>query len=103
MSLFGLEPAPVRNRCFRENRRNRTCKSTVVDSDAGLAALADALAKASIISFDTETTSTDEMTAGLVGISLAVEAGAGLLHPGRTQGREAVADSNRCFRHCEVP
>ena len=40
-----------------------------------------ALSKASIISFDTETTSTDEMTASLVGISLAVEPGTGYYIP----------------------
>ena len=35
------------------------------------------IAIASVISFDTETTSTDEMTADLVGISLAVREGEG--------------------------
>ena len=50
-------------------------KVTVVDTARALTALAELLSKASIISFDTETTSTDEMTASLVGISLAVQAG----------------------------
>ncbi len=53
----------------------------MVDSTAGLTALAKALAHASIISFDTETTSTDEMTASLVGISLAVKEGEGYYIP----------------------
>ena len=56
-------------------------KVTVVDSPAALKALAAVLQEASLLSFDTETTSTDEMTAGLVGISLAVEAGQGYYIP----------------------
>jgi DNA polymerase-1 len=53
----------------------------VVDSAASLAALSDALLTGSVISFDTETTSTDEMTASLVGISLAVKEGQGYYIP----------------------
>ncbi|MCX6037303.1 MAG: DNA polymerase I, partial [Chloroflexi bacterium] len=56
-------------------------KVVVVDSAAGLAALTDALSNASVISFDTETTSTDEMTASLVGISLAMKDGEGYYIP----------------------
>ena len=48
----------------------------VVDSPQALSALAKALSAAKVISFDTETTSTDEMTASLVGISVAVKPGA---------------------------
>jgi DNA polymerase-1 len=54
---------------------------TVVDTEAELSALAEALQKAPVISFDTETTSTDEMTAGLVGISLAFKEGEGYYIP----------------------
>ena len=54
---------------------------TVVDTEAKLSALAEALQKAPVISFDTETTSTDEMTAGLVGISLASKEGEGYYIP----------------------
>ncbi|MCJ7585248.1 MAG: DNA polymerase I [Anaerolineales bacterium] len=54
---------------------------TVVDTSAKLSALAEALQKAPVISFDTETTSTDEMTAGLVGISLAFKEGEGYYIP----------------------
>jgi len=54
---------------------------TVVDTEAKLSALAEALQKAPVISFDTETTSTDEMTAGLVGISLAFKEGEGYYIP----------------------
>jgi DNA polymerase-1 len=54
---------------------------TVVDTSAKLSDLAEALQKAPVISFDTETTSTDEMTAGLVGISLAFKEGEGYYIP----------------------
>ena len=54
---------------------------TVVDTEAKLSALAEALQKAPVISFDTETTSTDEMTARLVGISLAFKEGEGYYIP----------------------
>ena len=55
--------------------------TVVVDSPAGLETLVQELNTAAIISFDTETTSTDEMTAKLVGISLAVKAGRGWYIP----------------------
>jgi DNA polymerase-1 len=61
----------------------------VVDTNAGLESLAKVLDAAAIISFDTETTSTDEMTASLVGISLATEAGVGYYLPvGHTAGTQ---------------
>jgi DNA polymerase-1 len=64
-------------------------KVVVVDSSASLAELTDALLKAAFISFDTETTSTDEMTASLVGISLALNAGKGYYIPvGHTSGTQ---------------
>ncbi len=47
----------------------------VVDTPQALSALAKALSTAAVISFDTETTSTDEMQANLVGISLAIQPG----------------------------
>ncbi len=47
----------------------------LVDSDEKLEALKKELAKAKTISFDTETTSTEETTAELVGISLAIKEG----------------------------
>ncbi len=81
LALFGQpvvqigEPAPV----------DITVK--VVDSEAALAELTAALEKAKLISFDTETTSTDPMSAGLVGISLAVQPGEGYYIPvGHTTG-----------------
>ena len=53
----------------------------VVDTPEKLATLAAALSSAEVISFDTETTSTDEMTAELVGISLATLPGDGWYIP----------------------
>lgn len=53
----------------------------VVDTPAKLQSLAARLAAAREISFDTETTSTDQMTADLVGISLAVDGGTGYYIP----------------------
>ena len=80
MSLFEQAPAPV-NLPVPTSPRKTNLKTTLVDSPAGLAALAKRLLKAAIISFDTETTSTDEMTASLVGISLSVEPGQGYYIP----------------------
>ncbi len=53
----------------------------VVDTPAKLDALVTELNKAEVISFDTETTSTDEMQAELVGISLSVQEGRGYYIP----------------------
>ena len=49
----------------------------IVDSDEKLDALKKTLEKSKVISFDTETTSTEEVSAELVGISLAVKEGQG--------------------------
>ncbi|MGA2489321.1 MAG: DNA polymerase I [Anaerolineales bacterium] len=67
--------------------------TVVVDSVAVLESLAKILNAASIISFDTETTSTDEMTANLVGISLAVEPGTGYYIPvGHKDGTQLAVE-----------
>jgi DNA polymerase-1 len=59
----------------------------VVDLQNKLDDLAKELGKASVISFDTETTSTEEMQAEIVGISLAVKAGQAYYIPvGHTSG-----------------
>lgn len=59
----------------------------IVDSDAKLKDLTSELSKAKVISFDTETTDTEEMVADLVGISLAVKEGQGYYIPiGHTAG-----------------
>ncbi len=53
----------------------------IIDSTQKLNDLVKELAKAKVISFDTETTSTEEMQASLVGISLAVQEGEGYYIP----------------------
>ena len=59
----------------------------VVDTQQKLQALVELLSSAAQISFDTETTSTDQMRAELVGIALAVEPGQGYYIPvGHTGG-----------------
>ena len=62
-------------------RQPSTIKVNVVDTDAKLKKLASELKKADVISFDTETTSTEELEAQLVGISLAVKPGEGWYIP----------------------
>ena len=59
----------------------------IVDSEDKLNDLKKQLAKAKVISFDTETTSTEEMQAEIVGISLAIKPGQGYYIPlGHTSG-----------------
>jgi DNA polymerase I len=53
----------------------------IVDTDKKLADLVRQLNKAKVISFDTETTSTEEMKAEIVGISLAIKEGEGYYIP----------------------
>src|SRR5215207_8742761 len=53
----------------------------IVDTEKELADLVKVLNKAKVISFDTETTSTEEMKAKIVGISLAVKEGEGYYIP----------------------
>jgi DNA polymerase I len=66
----------------------------IVDSDAKLKDLATELSKAKVISFDTETTDTEEMVADLVGISLAVKEGQGYYIPiGHTAGNNLPLDT----------
>jgi DNA polymerase-1 len=76
MSLFGDE-APV----ISTPQSAVDIVVQVVDTPAKLEALAAELNKAKVISFDTETTSTDEMQAELVGISLAIREGKGYYIP----------------------
>jgi DNA polymerase-1 len=77
MNLFGAaESAPV-IQVTVESKIN----VIVVDTKEKLKELAGELNKANMISFDTETTSTEEMLAEIVGISLAVKAGEGYYIP----------------------
>lgn len=79
--LFGLEPEV--NRRGKKALAVMPCETEaiLVDDEASLASLVEALHRAEAIGLDTETTSTDPMTAGLVGISLAVEPNVGYYIP----------------------
>lgn len=79
MSMFDIQPTRVVTPL--EARPASALNVKIVDSDQTLAELAQALSSAKVISFDTETTSTNEMQAKLVGISLATEAGKGWYIP----------------------
>ena len=68
---------------------------TTVDTPEALQALVERLKQAEVISFDTETTSTDQMRAELVGISLAVETGSGYYIP--------VGHTNEGSRNLPLP
>ncbi len=78
--MFDEKPKQVKE-TIEEYHTESKLKTIVVDSTAGLESLVKALKGATHISFDTETTSTDEMTANLVGISLAVKPGQGWYIP----------------------
>jgi len=96
MTLFASEgaaaPAPGSRPAAVPSPSPSPLKVTVVDSPAALAALDKVLHQASVLSFDTETTSTDEMTAELVGISLAVQPGEGYYIPvGHHTGEQLAA------------
>ena len=56
-------------------------ETIIVDDEEKLSDLVKKLGKAGVISFDTETTSTEEMQAEIVGISLAVQEGQGYYLP----------------------
>jgi DNA polymerase-1 len=76
-SMFVNEPQVV----YSSLAQTPNIEVIVVDTLEKLNDLAKELAKASIISFDTETTSTEEMQAEIVGVSLAVKAGQGYYIP----------------------
>jgi len=76
LSLFANEPQVIVSPKVETN-----LKVTIVDTDDKLAELLRALNHAEVISFDTETTSTEEMNAEIVGISLAVKEGEGYYLP----------------------
>ncbi|HQX17599.1 MAG TPA: DNA polymerase I [Anaerolineales bacterium] len=76
MSMFANEPQVVVSPKIQTN-----ITVNVVDTEKKLDDLVKALNKAKIISFDTETTSTEEMRADIVGISLAIKEGEGYYIP----------------------
>ena len=68
--------------------------TTIVQDEAGLRALVKVLNKAHAIAFDTETTGTDQMSADLVGISLAVDGDSGYYIPvGHRNGEQLPLDT----------
>ncbi|WKZ46168.1 MAG: DNA polymerase I [Anaerolineales bacterium] len=76
MSMFANEPQLV-----VAPKVNSNITVHVVDTEKKLDDLVKALNKAKIISFDTETTSTEEMRAEMVGISLSIQEGEGYYIP----------------------
>lgn len=78
MSLFDKEHKAA---TVSQSRTMDTTNTVVVDSETNLAELVDKLSESHTIAFDTETTSTDQMSAELVGISLAVDTGSGYYIP----------------------
>jgi DNA polymerase-1 len=76
ISMFVNEPQMVYAPSVASN-----IEVQIVDTMEKLSALGAELAKAQMISFDTETTSTSEMEAEIVGISLAIKAGQGIYIP----------------------
>jgi DNA polymerase-1 len=76
MSMFANEPQVVVT-----PKADSTVTVHIVDSDKKLDELVKTLNKAKVISFDTETTSTEEMRAEIVGISLAIVEGEGYYIP----------------------
>ncbi len=82
-SMFINEPQVV-----QFEPRSSNIEVVIVDTQDKLDDLEKELSKASLISFDTETTSVEEMQAGIVGISLAVKAGQAYYIPvGHVSGR----------------
>ncbi len=82
ISMFVNEPQAVFSAAPSSN-----IDVIIIDSEDKLNDLAKELAKANIISFDTETTSTEEMQAEIVGISLAIKEGQAYYIPvGHTSG-----------------
>jgi DNA polymerase-1 len=76
LSMFVNEPAPIIAPKIQSN-----IAVNVVDAKEKLTDLVRKLNESKIISFDTETTSTEEMRADVVGISLAVKEGEGYYIP----------------------
>ncbi|RPJ23636.1 MAG: DNA polymerase I [Chloroflexi bacterium] len=77
ISMFANEPQQV----ITAPTSNLDIDVKVIDTTEKLASLAKELGNASVISFDTETTSTEEMKAEIVGISLAIKEGEGYYIP----------------------
>ena len=84
MTMFAAELQPIAIEIKPSN-----IEVVIVDTDEKLKSLAKELDNAKVISFDTETTGTEEMSAELVGISLSVKAGMGYYIPiGHAEGKK---------------
>ena len=77
LSMFANEPQPI----VYTPTNNLNIDVRVVDTHEKLTDLVKQLNKAKVISFDTETTSTEEMKADIVGISLGIKEGEGYYIP----------------------
>lgn len=77
MSMFANEPSAI----YTPTPTGLNIEVKVIDTSEKLADLVKELNKAKVISFDTETTSTEEMKAEVVGISLAIKEGEGYYIP----------------------
>jgi len=92
MPLFGdkhLTKAPDN----LETKKSISLQVKVVDDEGSLRELVTRLQRANVIAFDTETTSTDQMAAKLVGISLAADDGIGYYIPvGHNNGKQLELD-----------
>jgi len=93
MSLFEVSDAgrKTQEAGGRAQGAEPVTRVTIVADEESLAQLAAALSQATLISFDTETTSTDSMKAELVGISLAVQEGTGWYVPVGHAGASQLA------------
>ena len=88
MSMFVNEPQVV-----YAPTNNLNIEVKIIDTKKKLADLVKELNKAKVISFDTETTSTEEMKAEIVGISLAIKDGEGYYIPiGHNSGKNLPLD-----------
>ncbi len=88
LSLFGGPPTGG-SKSETQSAPAGAAKTVIVDTPEALAKMVAQLQEAEMIAFDTETTSTDQMQANLVGISLAVEPEAGYYIPvGHLQGQQ---------------
>ncbi len=86
MALFDMPPVTEAGEAL--------VPTTIVQDEAALAALLEALSGAQAIAFDTETTSTDQMIANLVGISLAVDGESAYYIPvGHREGKQLPLDT----------
>jgi len=79
MSLF--DTAAISDIPAEEEKRPPVVETIIVQDEAGLQALVETLNAAKTISWDTETTGTDPMSAALVGISVAVDGDKGYYIP----------------------